>query len=63
MVRLGDDLILLLLEVLPRLPEGVIVGFSPVFSTFEYPWQWLWTYRLPWNDLDFLAAFLWGNER
>lgn len=39
-VKLGSEVNLIVLEVLPRLREGVVVHFHDVFLPYEYPRHW-----------------------
>jgi hypothetical protein len=60
-VKLGGELHWLVLEVLPRLREGVLVHFHDVFLPYEYPRGLfeLWPY---FNEQYLLQAFLSGNR-
>lgn len=56
-VKVGSDVQLLILEVLPRLRPGVVVHFHDVFYPFEYPRDWI-ARGLSWNEAYMLRAFL-----
>ena len=61
-VKCGNDLHLLMFEILPRLEAGVFVHFHDVFYPFDYPSEWLMEGRY-WNENYFLRAFLsWNSE-
>lgn len=62
-VKTGSDVVYLVLEVLPRLAEGVIVHFHDIFLPFEYPKDWLFKRRLFWNEQYLVQAFLMNNSR
>jgi hypothetical protein len=59
-VKLGGEVHWLVLEVLPRLNEGVLVHFHDIFLPYEYPRGLfdLWPY---FNEQYLLQAFLVGN--
>lgn len=59
-VKCGNDLCLLMFEILPRLRPGVFVHFHDVFYPFDYPSIWLRQGRY-WNENYFLRAFLLNN--
>ena len=60
-VKCGSDVQMLLFDVLPRLPAGVLVHFHDIFFPFEYPADWVEHGRY-WNEAYFLRAFLAGNR-
>ncbi|MEJ2620734.1 MAG: class I SAM-dependent methyltransferase [Candidatus Thiodiazotropha sp.] len=59
-VKCGNDLSLLMFEILPHLRPGVFVHFHDVFYPFDYPSIWLRQGRF-WNENYFLRAFLLNN--
>jgi hypothetical protein len=61
-LRTGSDVCLELLEILPRLPSGVVVHIHDVFWPFEYPRHWVLDENRSWNELYALRAFLIGNR-
>ena len=62
-VRTGGDVCFIILEVLPRLAEGVIVHFHDIFLPFEYPREWLLERHLFWTEQYLLQAYLADNSR
>ncbi len=59
-VRVGGDVIHLLLEVVPRLQPGVLIHVHDIFLPWEYPRQWAvngWF----WTEQHLLQALLVGN--
>ncbi len=62
-VKAGSDVCYLMLEVLPRLAEGVIVHFHDIFLPFDYPLKWLKERRVFWNEQYLLHAYLLHNQR
>ena len=56
-VKCGNDMQLLMFDVLPFLPAGIFVHFHDVLYPFEYPSAWLKQGRY-WNESYFLRAFL-----
>jgi hypothetical protein len=57
-VKLGSDVNFVVLEVLPRLAEGVVVHLHDIFLPYEYPRQWLEEYGLYWTEQYLVQAFL-----
>lgn len=55
--KVGSDVNLLILHVLPRLARGVVVHFHDIFYPFEYPKSWLLEGRF-WTEAYLLRAFL-----
>jgi SAM-dependent methyltransferase/thymidine kinase len=60
--RIGSDVNYLILEVLPRLQEGVLVHFHDVFLPFEYPKAWVLDKLRFWTEQYLLQAFLAFNS-
>ena len=58
--RVGSDVNLLMFEVLPRLPAGVLVHFHDIFYPFDYPEHWVLEGR-GWNEAYILRAYLQAN--
>jgi hypothetical protein len=61
-VKIGSEVNFIVLEVLPRLREGVVVHIHDVFLPFEYPRRWMEDFALYWNEQYLLQAFLAHNE-
>src|SRR6185369_3944624 len=61
-VKVGGDVVFLYLEVLPRLPGGVIVHIHDIFLPLDYPQAWL-EQRYFWNEQYLLHAFLIFNQQ
>jgi Methyltransferase domain len=61
-VRLAGDVNFVVLEVLPRLQEGVIVHFHDIFLPWEYPRPWLTEMGYYWTEQYLLQAFLAYNR-
>ena len=61
-VRLAGDVNFVVLDVLPRLQEGVIVHFHDIFLPWEYPRPWLTEMRYYWTEQYLLQAFLAYNR-
>ena len=62
-IRTASDVCFIILEVLPRLAEGVIVHFHDIFLPFEYPKEWIVERRLFWTEQYLLQAYLTENNR
>jgi predicted O-methyltransferase YrrM len=60
-LKLGSDVSLLFLEVLPRLRSGVVVHIHDIATSFEYPPEWYDEGRA-WNEAPALRAFLAFNQ-
>jgi len=56
--RWGSDLHFLMFQIIPFLPQGVIVHFHDVFYPFEYPAEWA---SRGYNEDYFLRAWLSSN--
>jgi hypothetical protein len=55
---MNTDATVFLLELLPRLPAGVLVGVDDVFLPWDYPPQWA---ARVYGEQYLLAAFLLGG--
>ena len=62
-LKIGSDVQYLFLEVLPRLPKGVIVHVHDIFLPWEYPQEWVMREERFWNEAYLLQAFLTDNRR
>lgn len=60
-VKIGSDVVFLLLRVLPLLKPGVWVHVHDIFFPMSYPAAWICEGRA-WNESLFLRAFLVGNS-
>jgi hypothetical protein len=60
--KIGSDVNLLLLEILPQLAPGVLIHVHDIFYPFEYPRGWVYEGRA-WNEAYMLRALLIGNAR
>jgi hypothetical protein len=61
-VKTGSDVVHQLLEVLPRLADGVIVHVHDIFIPEDYPQGWVRA-GFGWNEQYLLQAYLVGNGR
>lgn len=61
-VRIGNDVLHVFLEILPRLREGVLVHIHDVFLPRHYPQGWSLTLRRHWTEQYLLQAFLCFNR-
>jgi hypothetical protein len=55
----NSDVTVFFLEILPRLPHGVLIGIHDIFLPFDYPLEW--TSRI-YNEQYMLAAYLLGRQ-
>jgi predicted O-methyltransferase YrrM len=58
MVKPGNDVLFLFLEVLPKLKSGVIIHIHDIFLPFEYPRYWLMTEKRDWSEQFLVQAML-----
>lgn len=59
--KLNSDVNRIFFDILPSLPEGVIIHFHDVFWPFEYPKAWIQDGRA-WNEIYMLRTFLQCND-
>lgn len=57
-VRMGNDVLFLYLDVLPRLAKGVVVHIHDIFLPRHYPRRWVVEGRRFWAEQYLLQAFL-----
>jgi hypothetical protein len=57
-VKIASDVNRIVLDVLPRLADGVIVHFHDIFLPWEYPREFMEERRFFWNEQYLLQAFL-----
>ena len=62
-VAIGSDVVYECLEILPRLPPGVLVHFHDIFLPNEYPREWIERDRWFWNEQYLVQAFLAFNSK
>lgn len=55
-LKIGNDVYLEYLEILPRLRKGVIVHVHDIFLPCEYPKEWVLNLRRFWNEQYLLQA-------
>jgi hypothetical protein len=60
--RTGSDVAYELLEILPRLPVGVLVHLHDIFLPYDYPREWVVEQHQFWNEQYVLQAFLCLNH-
>lgn len=61
-IRTAGDVYFMFLEVLPRLPSGVIIHIHDIFLPFEYPKDWLINQQRFWTEQYLLQAYLAENN-
>ncbi|GJM09382.1 MAG: hypothetical protein DHS20C11_16580 [Lysobacteraceae bacterium] len=54
----GSDVVMLFLQVLPKLPPGVLVHVHDIFLPYEYPRHWVVDNAWPWNEQYLLQAVI-----
>jgi hypothetical protein len=61
-VRCGNDVVFLLLNILPFLRPGVLVHLHDIFLPYEYPENWIVNNRWTWNEQYLVQALLAGGN-
>jgi hypothetical protein len=61
-ICIGNDVINLLLNIVPALKKGVVIHLHDIFLPFEYPRQWIIDNRWPWNEQYLVQAMLQGCD-
>lgn len=62
-LKVGSDVQVEILEILPRLKPGVVVHFHDIFLPAEYPKAWIQEHHRFWTEQYALQAFLTFNDR
>ncbi len=60
-IKIGNDLLFLMFNVIPALASGVVIHFHDIFLQYEYPKKWVLEHRWGWNEQYLLQAFLTDN--
>lgn len=60
-VKTGNDVNVILFQILPLLNKGVIIHFHDIPFPFEYPKKWVYEGR-NWNEVYIIRAFLQYNN-
>lgn len=61
MVKTGNDVNVILFQILPLLNKGVIIHFHDIPFPFEYSKKWVYQGR-NWNEAYMIRAFLQYNN-
>lgn len=61
-VRMGNDVLFLYLEILPKLEKGVMVHIHDIFFPRQYPEDWILNRRWFWTEQYLLQSFLMFNR-
>lgn len=61
-VKTGGDVPRLILDVFPRLREGVLIHVHDIFIPYDYPREWVIDRRRAWAEQYLLQAFLAFND-
>jgi SAM-dependent methyltransferase len=62
-VRAGNDVVSLFLNVIPRLPAGVLLHIHDIFLPYEYPYDWVGEQRIELGEQYLVQLMLTGNPR
>lgn len=60
-VKVGNDVVQLLLKTIPAIARGVLVHVHDIFLPYEYPREWLVRERWPWAEQYMVQALLQGS--
>ena len=61
-ISVGNDVIFLLLKIMPQLPPGVLVHIHDIFLPYDYPEDWVVGEGRRWSEQYLLQALLEGNQ-
>ena len=61
-IRAGNDVVTLLLRIVPKLPIGTVIHLHDIFLPFEYPREWLLDYGWDWNEQYLVQGMLQFSE-
>ncbi|MBU0500218.1 MAG: class I SAM-dependent methyltransferase [Gammaproteobacteria bacterium] len=61
-VKIGSDVLYEILEILPRLKEGVHIHIHDIFLPYHYPKDWVKGRKIFWTEQYLLQAFLACNR-
>jgi hypothetical protein len=62
-IRVGNDVLNLLLNIVPKLEAGVLIHLHDIFLPYEYPREWLIDHGWNWNEQYLVQAMLQGSEQ
>jgi Methyltransferase domain len=62
-VRAGNDVTSLFLNVIPGLKNGAVIHIHDIFLPFEYPRDWLVLNQWDWNEQYLVQAMLQGSDQ
>lgn len=62
-VKAGNDVVFILLNIVPTLAPGVIIHFHDIFLPFEYPRDWVIGQRWNWTEQYFIQGMLQESSR
>jgi len=60
-VRTGNDVVKLFLDMVPRLPSGVVIHVHDIFLPYDYPPRWIVEEKWGWTEQYLVHAFLQGT--
>ena len=62
-LQIGNDVAVLYLQVIPKLPVGVIIHIHDIFLPYEYPQEWIVNQRWKWNEQQLVQAMLYFSDK
>lgn len=57
-IKPGNDVVYLLLQLVPLLAPGVVIHIHDIFLPYEYPCHWIMEQRHPWTEQYLVQAML-----
>jgi Methyltransferase domain len=61
-ISTGNDVVHLILSILPSLRKGVVVHLHDIFLPYEYPQEWVIDHGWGWNEQYLVQALLQGSS-
>src|SRR5207249_3221505 len=57
-IKMGNDVVFLYLNLIPKLPPGVLIHVHDVFLPYEYPREWIMERKWEWNEQYLVQSLL-----
>jgi predicted O-methyltransferase YrrM len=57
-IKAGGDVPFIYLQIVPRLPEGVVIHIHDIFYPFDYPREWVIDNGWRWNEQYLVSAMM-----
>ena len=62
-IKPANDVVKIILDVLPKLKSGVIIHIHDIFLPYEYPKEWIVNKHWPWTEQYLVQALLTGSSQ